>query len=180
MARTIKPTPAAVNVPAPQGSLWRGQGRVQLIIWGSLGGLSLMLWLSGLEDTLAHALYQPDITSPWGSMAWSLRQWGAAVPGYMAGAALLLMFWPKLWQKRPLLYQSAAVLVLTAVLGAGLLNQVLVQELTDRHRPRETILIGQTAAALPAELNGNSFPSGHAGIAFALTSPVFCAAWAAP
>jgi membrane-associated phospholipid phosphatase len=144
-----------------------------LAIWGTFGGVALLGYLSGFEAWLAHAAYQPDISQVWGSIAWWLRQWGAAVPGYIAVGALLALFWPKLWQMRPWLYQACAVLALTALLGAGLVNQVITQELADRHRPRETILIGQAPQNIPAELNGNSMPSGHAGIAFCLAAPFF-------
>jgi membrane-associated PAP2 superfamily phosphatase len=169
MPRTVPPPPQAVNAP-PR---WRGVGRDMLAIWGTFGGLALLGYLSGLEAWLAHAVYQPDISQFWGSLAWWLRQWGAAVPGYIAVAALLALFWPKLWQSRPWLYQACAVLAFTSLLGAGLVNQVIVQELADRHRPRETLLIGQAPQNLPAELSGNSMPSGHAGIAFCLAAPFF-------
>lgn len=132
-----------------------------------------MGWATGLEYWLAKLLYQPDLSTPLGATAWWLRQWGAAVPGYLALAGLLVLFWPKLWQRRPLLYQACAVLAFTALLGAGLINQVVVQELADRHRPRETLLVGLAGHQLPAELVGNSMPSGHAGIAFALAAPFF-------
>ncbi len=169
MNDTLPTPPAAVNARP----LWRGLGRDQLIIWGVFGALAVMGYITGLEAWLANAMYQPDITQTWGSIAWWLRQWGAAVPAYIAILALLALLWPKLWATRPSVYQACAVLALTALLGAGLINQVLIQELADRHRPRETLLIGQLPQNLPAELNGNSMPSGHAGMAFCLAVPFF-------
>jgi membrane-associated phospholipid phosphatase len=68
-----------------------------------------------------------------------------------------------------MVYQTGAVLVLTALLGAGLLNQVVVQELTDRHRPREWVLAVEPPKS--GDFEGNSLPSGHAGIAFVLAAP---------
>lgn len=169
MPRTVPTAPTPVNAAWP----WRALVRDQLAIWLMLGGGALVGYLSGVETWLAQAAYQPDLSQTWGAVAWWLRQWGAAVPGYLAVACLLALFWPKLWQRRPLVYQACAVVALSALLGAGLVNQVLIQELADRHRPRETLLVGVTSQQLPAELTGNSMPSGHAGIAFCLAAPFF-------
>lgn len=168
------PSPAAnVNTSAAKARGWREMWGMQLWVWVVLGGAAAVLFLSGFEVFLARVVHQPDLSTGWGRTAWALREWGAAIPSYVAIAALGVMFWPKLAAAKPLLYRSAAVMVFAAVLGAGLVNQVVLQEATDRHRPRETVLLGKEAHHLPAELEGHSFPSGHAGIAFVLAAPFF-------
>lgn len=128
------------------------------------------LWLLGLDWTLATALHNPD--SPF---ARATRSYGAFITGLMAFACLPFLFAPSLARKRPLLYRSAAVVVLTAVLGTGLINQVIVKQIADRPRPRDTM--AAMAADLPivysTEFKGNSMPSGHAGQAFVLMAPFF-------
>ena len=163
------PAPAQpVNPAAPWRSILIKQ---QALIWLPLGGIALFAYLLGLDAWLAQAVYQPDLQTFWGGSAWALRQWGAAIPGYIAAVGLLALFWPKLWQSRPLVYKACAVMALTTILGAGLINQVVVQDIADRLRPRDSLL----AAATPitTELKGNSMPSGHAGMAFVLAAPFF-------
>lgn len=165
MRAMVKRTPRPVNLAQPRPAM--PLLKEQALIWASLGGLALLLYLTGLENALARALYNPE--SP---LAWTLRQYGALPGGILAGIALLALFIPNFWAKRPLLYQSCAVLVITAVLGCGLINQVAIQELANRPRPRETILAAPNFV-LPAEFSGNSMPSGHAAMGFALAAPFF-------
>lgn len=137
------------------------------ILAATLGGLALLVWASGLDAALARALYTPGAT--WAGF---FREYAALLAGTVAWASLLLLFWPRIHQTRPLLAQSAVVIVITAVFGAGLLNQVVVKDLADRPRPRETVLLDQPPT-LSAEFNGKSMPSGHAGMALVLAAPFF-------
>lgn len=133
----------------------------------SLGGLALLAWASGADAALARVLYQPDA-------AWAgfFRHYAALAAGVVAWGCLLLLFWPRIHQTRPLLAQSAVVVVITAVFGAGLLNQVVVKDLADRPRPRDVVLAEQPPA-LGAEFKGKSMPSGHAGMTMVLAAPFF-------
>ncbi len=169
MPRIVPTASAAVNARL----VWQRLGRDQLIIWALFGGVAAVGYITGLENWLAEVLYQPNIHTKIGAIAWALRQWGAALPGYVAVGCLLALFWPRLWHSKPLIYYACAVIAFSALLGTGLLNQVVLQEMADRHRPRETLLVGLQSAQLPAELTGNSMPSGHAGIAFCLAAPFF-------
>lgn len=131
------------------------------------GGLALLTHLSGLDALLARLLYSP--TQPW---AMFLREYGALSIGVLAWSSLLVMFWPYLSSRNPLLYRSAAVIVITAVLGAGLLNQVVIKNMADRPRPRDTVL-ADTPTLNTTEFKGKSMPSGHAGLGFVLAAPFF-------
>jgi membrane-associated PAP2 superfamily phosphatase len=139
------------------------------LIWGTLGGLAVAVYLSGCDVWLARAVYAAEPGTTWQQVAWWLRQYGTWPGALAAVAGLVGLLWPGLWRRRPLVYQTSAVLVLTALLGAGLLNQVVVQELTDRHRPREWVLAAEPPKS--GDFEGNSLPSGHAGIAFVLAAP---------
>jgi lipid A 4'-phosphatase len=141
------------------------------LIWGTLGGAALLVYISGLDVWLARVVYHAEPGSTWQALGWWLRQYGTWPGALAAVAGLVALLWPGLWRRRPLVYQTGAVLVLTALLGAGLLNQVVVQELTDRHRPREWVLA--TEPPKSGDFEGNSLPSGHAGIAFVLAAPWF-------
>jgi membrane-associated phospholipid phosphatase len=174
-AKVPAPSPA-VNQGPPRWvarSAAQAEAKRQILIWLIFGGTAAAIGLSGADSVLALWAYHPDTTTGWGHLAWQLRQWGAAVPGYIAALGLVALAWPALARKAPELYHAGAVMALAAILGAGLINQVLVQNVADRPRPRETILVGTAPTALPAEFEGNSMPSGHAGIAFTLAAPAF-------
>lgn len=128
------------------------------------------IWLLGLDWTLATALTNPE--SPF---ARATRSYGAFITGLMAFACLPLLFVPSLAKNRPLLYRTAAVVVLTAVLGTGLINQIIVKQLADRPRPRDTMtaMMADQPYVFSTEFKGNSMPSGHAGQAFVLMAPFF-------
>ncbi len=179
MRRMIPRLPALLHSVNQGIHTWLAQSAArtflpeQSLIWGLALPIALALWLSGADVWLAHAAYHPNTAEGLGHAAWALRQWGAAVPGYVAALGLVALAWPPMARRWPTLYYTGAVMALTAVLGAGLINQVLVQNAADRPRPRETVLTGTPATALPAEFEGNSMPSGHAGMAFVLAAPAF-------
>lgn len=141
--------------------------REQALIWLLLGGLAYVVYAFGFDTKLAQAVYHPQ--SEWG---WILRQHGTKPAVALAIGCFLALFWPGLWRKAPALYHTAVVVVLTTALGAGLLSQVIVQDLADRARPRESVLAPSDYSP-PAEFRGNSMPSGHAAMAFVLAAPFF-------
>jgi membrane-associated PAP2 superfamily phosphatase len=144
---------------------------------GLMGGMGLVLALAvygcGLDAWLARRLYVPD--ARW---AWAVRQWaGPLLGGAVLLAGLLVLPQGRKWaQKHRDIHQTVAVLVLAVVLGAGLLNQVVVQGLADRVRPRDSVLAAAPAAigmARQEGLHGNAMPSGHAAMGFAFVAPYF-------
>lgn len=150
----------------------------QATIWLLFGGGALVLWLTGADATIARLIYQPDLTLPSGQLAWFLRLYSSYPGALVTVLALVGMFWPGLWRTRPTLYQTAVVVALTTILGAGLVNQLVVKDIAGRARPRETVLyqlgpnpIGNTT--VPDGFRGNSMPSGHAAMGFILCAPFF-------
>lgn len=157
------PTPTPPVKPTAH-ALIRQLGYIALALAVALG----TTWALGLDAKLARALYAPE-----SAFAHASRQYGALATGLVAWLALPLLFWPRLNLTRPLLYRSAAILVLTAALGAGVANQLVVKHLADRPRPRESVLAAPAEIMLPDDFKGNSMPSGHAGQAFVLMAPYF-------
>ncbi len=132
----------------------------------AVSAVAFLAWMLGVDAWLARALYEPD--SRW---AWFMREWGAWVGGVSAFSGLLVCLWPGLWKRHPLFYRSALVLMLTGLLGAGLVNQVIIKELAERPRPRESVLLDMSQSG--GEISGNSMPGGHAGMAGILVAPYF-------
>jgi membrane-associated PAP2 superfamily phosphatase len=156
-----------VNTPdAPSGSLLRMLFHIALACTVALA----TIWVLGLDWALANALHNPEST-----FARATRSYGAFVTGLMAFACLPVLFWPSIHKRNPLLYRTAAVVVLTAVLGTGLINQVIVKQVADRPRPRDTMaaMMADQPIVYSTEFRGNSMPSGHAGQAFVLMAPFF-------
>jgi membrane-associated PAP2 superfamily phosphatase len=128
--------------------------------------LTLLLAPTGLDAWLAQKVYQPQ--SNW---AWWMRQY-APWPAYGASfAALFFLLLPPLRRRWPRGRQLAAVWLVTIVVGGGVLNQVIMQEVVERPRPRESVLVEDTGT--PAVLKGHGFPSGHATAGFIFAVPFF-------
>lgn len=143
-----------------------------LLIWATFGTAALLLWVTGLDVLLAHTLYHPTLSPHAFSFATFLRQNGTLPGTILAVLGLIAMLWPRLWKTRPLLYRTAMVVTLTAVLGVGLTNQIIVKNLADRPRPSEVIL-ADTPPTFTDGFRGNSMPSGHAAMGFILAAPFF-------
>ena len=161
------PTPPSTVKPVlPQVA------RQQLLIGLIFGVPALLIWLLGLDTPLAHAFFQPGLDSQARKVADVLRNIGTLPAAFMAAGGLVILLWPKVWKKNPLLYRTAVTMTLTAVLGIGLLNQIIIKDLADRPRPRDYVLI-ETPTTFTDGFRGNSMPSGHAAMGFALAIPFF-------
>ncbi len=145
------------------------QGIMEAACW--LGGgvlLTALLWGSGADDALARAVYEPH---SW--LGHAVRNYGTWPGALLLMGCMLASLWPCHSRKVPQWRLVANTVVLTALLAGGLLNQVLVQDLVDRPRPRESVLRAADATVLDDKLIGNSMPSGHAAMGFVLAVPFF-------
>ncbi len=161
----VKPAPLAHNPDA------RTIARVLAALILPTMALTWFIWVSGLDNSLAHSVYEAH--SPW---ARALRNNGALPGGILGILALILCLIPGLWRRYPTVYRTALAYVAALVFGAGLLNQVVLQDIFDRPRPRESALLDVTAAQTVQAsegFRGNSMPSGHAAMGFALMTPFF-------
>lgn len=172
-----------VNPPCPTG---KPSSFTQTWLWGRCGptwgkdlrtfsilfGLpALLIWFFGLDTPIARALHHTDISHAGHILATALRRYGTLPGALLAVAGLIALIWPNLWRHRPTLYRVALVTTLTAVIGVGLVNQIVVKKLADRPRPQESVLI-DTPTTTDA-FRGNSMPSGHAAMGFLLAAPFF-------
>lgn len=129
--------------------------------------LSLPFVFAGWDVTLAKAVYDPK--SQW---AWEMRQYSVWICAAVSVAALaFLVIWP-LRQRYVTLRRTAVVWLVAMILGGGLINQVVVKDLAERPRPRESVLIEEQVGQ-QAALKGKSFPSGHASMGFIFAVPFF-------
>lgn len=166
--RAMLPTPTHAVKPALSQV-----ARQQLLIGLIFGGSALLIWLLGLDAPLARLFFEPTLDSSGRKLAALLRNIGTVPAALLALGGLVVMLWPRIWEKRPILYRTAAVMTLTTVLGVGLLNQIVIKDLADRPRPRESVLMDIPAPASTDAFRGNSMPSGHAAMGFALAIPFF-------
>ncbi len=127
--------------------------------------ITLLLISTGLENEIAHKVY--NLKNPW---AWWMREYATIPAIFVSIISLIFLLIPKLRKRYSGLRRLAAVWLLTALLGAGLVNQVIINSAVERPRPRDSILLADT---MEASLVGHSFPSGHAAIGFIFVVPFF-------
>ncbi len=146
----------------------------------ALAGLTVVIWLTGLDLRLAGLVVGPDGSWPGvGRMPWSMLYHWAPVPAFvLAGVSLVLLLAGirvARWRK---FRRDALFLILLLALGPGLLVNVVLKDHVGRARPREVVQYGGSHAFTeiwqPGDTGRNSsFPSGHASVAFFLLAPWF-------
>jgi len=154
--------------------------RGALVVLVLLAGGTLVLRWTELDVGVERFFYSDDL-------GWFLRGsplvdvmygWGL-VPSFLlfAGAATILL-WSVLTGKRLSWRRPALFLTLLFLLAPGLITNGILKPHWHRPRPRETAELGGTDAFLPVLSapdpgEGESFPSGHAAVAFYLAAPYF-------
>lgn len=156
-------------------SLWRA-----LLAFIALSGATALLASFNADKGISGYFYAREIGFPLGNeVPWSLLYRYGEIPGFLlAGGALLVLgagFFRKRWAGWR---RSAAFLLLLLGVGPGLLVNLTFKEHWGRPRPRHTVEFGGTQTFLQpwqpgARPQDNSFPSGHASIAFYLIGPYF-------
>lgn len=162
-----------------QGRNTRSSWLAELLVLlaGSVVG-TVPFWLTNLDLDVAARFWQPDHpTNPWPYADWWLWDFFyRAIPAFTAvlafGALVVLAlaaFRPQMGRAR----LAAGVLLLTIIVGPGLLVNVIFKENWGRPRPRQTVELGGTMAYQPPlkpafDQNGKSFPCGHCAAAFSL------------
>ncbi|MGE5155850.1 MAG: phosphatase PAP2 family protein [Bdellovibrio bacteriovorus] len=166
---------------APDRPAWRTQTLV-LIVIAVLG--TLPFWLSDLDLRVAAHFYHPETDDPWreaGLPLWSFfyRAVPVLTAVLMLGALIALAAgaFASRWRSWRL---PAALLLLTGMLGPGLLINGVLKEHWDRPRPHQVEALGGTKDYLPPlrlgiQDGGKSFPSGHSSVGYLLL--VFYLLW---
>lgn len=135
--------------------------------------LTFLAIIFGWDEKLATSVYNPS-----SEFAYFVRQHSNT-----AGALITLFFLAfvllPIRKKFPLTRQTAYTWLFALIIGGGVFVHVVLKDLTDRPRPRETVLLGgriesaELFSTQRAELKGKSFPSGHVAMAAAFIIPVF-------
>jgi lipid A 4'-phosphatase len=158
--------------------------RIRELVWIAIGLIvfTLITWQLDLDRGISAFFYTsdqqwPGVTSRFWRLIYEVTPWPALLLGGGAFVALLLGFrWERLrsWRRQGLF------MLLFLALGPGLLVNVVLKDNLVKPRPRELIEFGgqdhytqfwQQGAHEPRQ--NNSFPSGHASIAFAVMGPWF-------
>lgn len=158
--------------------------RIHELMWIALGLIvfTLIAWQLNLDRAISELFYisgqqWPGMTSRFWQLIYKVTPWPALLMGGGALVVLLLGFRSdrlRSWRR-----QSLFMLLLLA-LGPGLLVNVLLKDNLAKPRPRELIEFGGQYRHTEFWQQGeyeqrrnNSFPSGHASIAFAVMGPWF-------
>lgn len=157
---------AAVNAPARR---WR---RDALVAIAAAAGVTLLFAATPLDIAAAHLFYRPDIMNHWplaGRLPWSvlyrMAPWITAslVLAGLIGLAVSLL-------RRRLDWRRQAIFVLlSVVLGPGLLVNAVFKDHWNRPRPRDIVEFGGPLHYVAAPLRGTagaSFPCGHCSVGF--------------
>ncbi|HEX3532181.1 MAG TPA: phosphatase PAP2 family protein [Thermoanaerobaculia bacterium] len=135
--------------------------------------------LTPLDIAAARLFYRPDALDPWPlakelpwSLLYRLAPWITASL-VIAGLAALAVGWLR---DRPAARRHGIFLLLSVVLGPGLLVNAVFKDHWHRPRPRDIVQFGgplhYRPAPLPGGEGGASFPCGHCSVGF-----LYAAGW---
>ena len=125
-----------------------------------------------LDITAEHLFYRPGAVDPWPfaqrgvwAVLYGLAPWITAslVLAGLAGLVIGLKARRDAWRC------YSVFVLLTVVLGPGLLINVVFKDHWDRPRPRDVVELGGSMRYVPAPLRGEggaSFPCGHCSVGF--------------
>lgn len=157
----------------------RSHSRTELLVLLVVAvAATVPFWLTDLDLRAAARFWQPEHpANPWPYADWWLWDFFYHyIPLFMAVLAFCALavlafaaFRPQMTRAR----LGAGVLLLTIIIGPGVLVNGVFKEHWGRPRPRQTVDLGGTMAYQPPlkpafDQNGKSFPCGHCAAAFSL------------
>lgn len=169
-AETTSTGSEAASVRPP----WKTQALV-LVVAALLG--TLPFWLTDLDLRVAAHFYHPEADDPWfegGLPPWSfLYRAAPLLMGLLMLGGLLVLLAGGLWTRWRPQRRAGLLVLLTGLLGPGLLINGILKEHWDRPRPHQMEALGGTKAYLPPLLRGESgggksFPCGHSSVGYLL------------
>ena len=150
-----------------------------LLLFGALAGaLTLLFALTPLDLAVARLFYRPASEDPWplaGNEPWAALYHLA--PAITASLVLLglAMLAGGVALRRASWRRHGALVLLTLMLGPGLLINGVFKDHWERPRPRDVVELGGSSPYVIAPLpgpGGASFPCGHCAVGF-----VYAAGW---
>lgn len=154
----------------------RGELAVVLAV---LAAATAVFWTTRLDLAAADAFREPCCRWPMAEQPlWDLVYRYGVLGGVLLAAAALVGFTLSYWYPRRLhaWRRPALFLVLVAVIGPGLVVNVVLKDHYGRPRPREVVELGGQERFLPVWVKGDdrqakSFPCGHCSMGFYLGVP---------
>jgi membrane-associated PAP2 superfamily phosphatase len=148
---------------------------IVLILLALIG--TLPFWLSDLDLRVAALFYHPGADDPWFESRAPLwlffYQAAPLLVGLVMIGSLAVIAAGSLWPRYQRLRLHAVFLLVTALIGPGLVVNAVLKDHWGRPRPHQTVELGGTQAYLPPLLmgeagKGKSFPCGHSSAGFML------------
>ena len=136
-----------------------------------------VFWLTDLDRQIVALFYQPDASHPWPVSRSAFWQFIYHSPPYITGSLLILglglMAVGQWSRRRKILRIYGLFVLLSLILGPGLVVNLILKDNAGRPRPSQTADFGGTAEYHPPLVFGErgvgkSFPSGHSSVGFAL------------
>jgi lipid A 4'-phosphatase len=162
-----------VNPRTPLTEADRRWSRHELVVWLALAvAITLLFAVTPLDVAAGRVFYRPDALNHWplaNRLPWSIlyraAPWITAslVLGGLAGIAAGVLRRREAWRR------SGAFVLLTVVIGPGILINAVFKDHWDRPRPREIVEFGGALHYATAPLrgeSGGSFPCGHCSVGF--------------
>jgi membrane-associated PAP2 superfamily phosphatase len=161
---------AIVGSSPPPEREWLPEGA--LLVLSALA-VTLLFGVSSLDITAARWFYRPTGTDHWPLAAqdpWPLLYRASPwVTASLVIAGLAMLAAGTLLRRRPW-RRHAVFVLLSVVLGPGLIGNVLLKDHWNHPRPREIVEFGgalhYVSTPLPGREGGASFPCGHCTVGF--------------
>jgi lipid A 4'-phosphatase len=145
-----------------------------------LVGLTIPFWTTNLDMDVEARFYTPGVG--WergGEEPWHALKHYGMIPAWVIGLSALGFLVVSIWTRRArALRRPALFLVLALMIGPGLIVNDVFKKNWGRPRPLDVVQLGGDRAYVAPWLMspkgmGQSFPSGHAAMAFYLLVPSF-------
>ncbi len=150
-----------------------------IVLLGLAAAATVLFGVTRLDVTAARPFFRPGVVDRWplaDEPPWSVLY--RAAPWITASIVLagLLALAAGFLRRRESLRREGAFLLLTVVLGPGLLVNTVLKDHWNRPRPRDIVefqgALSYAPPLLPGGDGGTSFPCGHCSVAF-----LYAAGW---